>query len=35
MMEEDRSHIVQMPVQSEEASSSLIRPHFDLVIVAS
>ncbi len=35
MVEEDGTDIVQMPVQGEQTSSGLIRPHFDLVIVSA
>lgn len=35
MVEEHRSHIIQMTVQSEEASSGLITPHLDLIVVTS
>jgi hypothetical protein len=34
-MEEDGSDVVEMAVEGEEASSSLVRPDFDLVIVTA
>lgn len=35
MVEEDGSHIVQVAVQREQTSPRLVRPDFDLVIIAS
>lgn len=35
MVKEHRSHVVQMAVQGEETSSSLIRPYFDFVVVST
>ena len=35
MVEEDRAHVVQMPIESEQTSPCLIRPHLDLVIIPS
>lgn len=35
VVEEDGSHVVEMAVECEEASPSLIRPDFDLVIVTT
>jgi hypothetical protein len=35
MMEEDCSNIIQMPIQSKQASASLIRPDLDLVIIST
>ena len=35
MVEEDGSHVIEMAVECEEASSGLVRPDFDLVIVAA
>ena len=35
MVEENGSHIIQMSVQSEKTAPRLIRPYFDLVVVAS
>lgn len=35
MVEEHRSHIIQVTVQSEETSSGLITPHLDLIVVTS
>lgn len=32
-MEEDRSDVVQMPIQREDTPPRLIRPHLDLVII--
>ena len=34
-MEEDCAHVVQMPIKCEEASSRLMVPHFDLVVVST
>lgn len=33
MMEENRAHIVQMPIEGEEAPPTLVRPDFDLVVI--
>lgn len=33
MVEEHRSHVVQVTVQGEEAAPGLVRPNLDLVIV--
>ncbi len=35
MVEEDCSHIVQMPVQGKQTSARLVRPDLDLVVVAA
>lgn len=35
MMEENGSNIIKMAVQRKEASSSLVRPDFNLVIIAA
>jgi hypothetical protein len=35
VVEEDRSDIVQMAVQGKQASSSLVGPDFDLVIITA
>lgn len=35
VVEEDGSDIIQMPIQREEASSGLRRPHLDFVVVSS
>ncbi len=35
MVEEHRSNIVQMAIEGEEASSTLIGPDFDLVVIPS
>lgn len=35
MMEENSSNVIKMAVQRKEASSSLVRPDFDLVIIAA
>jgi hypothetical protein len=35
VVEEDGPYVVEMPVESEQASSSLIRPDFDFVVVSS
>ena len=35
VVEEDCSNVVEMAVQCEQASSSLVRPYLDLVVVAS
>lgn len=35
MVKEDRSDIVQMTVQREDASPCLVRPNFDLVVVSA
>jgi hypothetical protein len=34
-MEEDGSDVVEMAVKGEEASSSLVRPDFDLIVVTA
>jgi len=34
-MEEDGSDVVKMAVKGEEASSSLVRPDFDLIVVTA
>ena len=34
MMEEHRPHIIQMPIQREQTSTRLIRPHLDLVVIS-
>lgn len=34
-MEEDCADVVEMAIESEQASSSLMRPHLDLVIVTT
>lgn len=35
MVEEYGPHIIQVTIESEQASSSLVRPHLDFVIVAA
>ena len=35
MVEEDCTDIVQMAIEGEEASSTLVRPDFDLVIITT
>jgi hypothetical protein len=35
MMEEDGSNIIEMAIEGEKASSGLVRPDFDLVIVTA
>ena len=35
MVEEDRSDIIQMPIERKKTSPGLIRPHLDLVVVTS
>lgn len=35
MMEEDCSNIIQMPIQSKETSTSLVRPDLDFVIISA
>lgn len=35
MVEEDRPNVVQMPIEGEETTPSLIRPDLDLVVVPS
>jgi len=35
MMEEDSSNIIEMAIEGEKASSGLVRPDFDLVIVTA
>ena len=35
MMEEDGSNIIEMAIEGEEASSGLVRPDFDLVVVTA
>ena len=34
-MEEDRPHIIEMSIESEETSSRLIGPHLNLVVIPS
>jgi hypothetical protein len=35
MMEEDSSNVIEMAIQRKEASSSLVRPDLDLVVIAA
>lgn len=35
MVEEHRTDVIQVTVEGEEASSCLVRPHLDLVVVAA
>lgn len=35
MMEEDSSNVIKMAIQRKEASSSLVRPDFNLVVIAA
>lgn len=35
MMEEDSSNVIEMAIQGKEASSSLVRPDFNLVVIAA